>query len=69
MSRKGNCYYHYNAHMENFWSVLKNEQVNHFRHATKQEAIQDITQYIGIFYNRQRRQDRLGFLSPAFVER
>jgi putative transposase len=27
--------------------------------------MRDITEYIEIFYNRQRRQERLGFLSPA----
>jgi len=33
-----------------------------------QEAIQDITEYIEIFYNRQRRQAKLGFLSPVTYE-
>jgi len=67
MSRKGNCYD--NAPMESFWGVLKNEQVHHCRYATRKEAILDITEYIEIFYNRQRRQARLGFLSPASFER
>ena len=67
MSRKGNCYD--NAPMESFWGTLKNEQVHHCRYATRQEAIQDITEYIEIFYNRQRKQARLGFLSPAAFER
>ena len=67
MSRKGNCYD--NAPMESFWSVLKNEQVHHCHYATRQEAILDITEYIEIFYNRQRMQARLGFLSPAAFER
>lgn len=67
MSRKGNCYD--NAPMESFWGVLKNEQVHHHRYQTRQEAIVDITEYIEIFYNRQRKQARLGFLSPASFER
>jgi len=67
MSRKGNCYD--NAPMESFWGVLKNEQIHHCRYATRQEAVQDITEYIEIFYNRQRRQARLGFLSPSAYER
>ena len=67
MSRKGNCYD--NAPMESFWGVLKNEQVHHCHYATRQEAILDITEYIEIFYNRQRMQARLGFLSPAAFER
>jgi len=63
MSRKGNCFD--NAPMESFWGTLKQELVHHRRYRTRQEAIRDITEYIEIFYNRQRRQARLGFLSPA----
>jgi putative transposase len=63
MSRKGNCYD--NAPMESFWGTLKQELVNHRRYRTRQEAVADITEYIEIFYNRQRRQARLGFLSPV----
>ncbi|MFC1956650.1 IS3 family transposase, partial [Chloroflexota bacterium] len=54
MSRKGNCYD--NAPMESFWGTLKQELVHHRRYRTRQEAIQEITEYIEIFYNRQRRQ-------------
>ena len=32
------------------------------------EAIREIREYIEIFYNRQRRQARLGYLSPAAYE-
>jgi len=67
MSRKGNCYD--NAPMESFWGVLKNEQIHQCRYETRQEAIQDIIEYIEVFYNRQRKQARLGFLSPAAFER
>lgn len=67
MSRKGNCYD--NAPMESFWGVLKNEQIHHCRYETRQEAITDITEYIEIFYNRQRKQANLSFLSPASFER
>ncbi len=63
MSGTGNCFD--NAPMESFWGTLKQELVHHRRYRTRQEAIQDITEYIEIFYNRQRRQERLGFLSPA----
>jgi transposase InsO family protein len=66
MSRKGNCYD--NAPMESFWGTLKQELVHHRRYRTRQEAIQDITEYIEIFYNRQRLQPGLGFLSPAVFE-
>ena len=67
MSRKGNCYD--NAPMESFWGTLKNELVHHRRYRTRREAIQEITEYIEIFYNRQRRQARLGYLSPVAYER
>ena len=66
MSGKGNCYD--NAPMERFWGTLKQELVHHKRYRTRREAIQDITEYIEVFYNRQRRQARLGFLSPAAYE-
>jgi transposase InsO family protein len=66
MSRKGNCYD--NAPMESFWGTLKQELVHHRKYRTRQEAIQDITEYIEVFYNRQRRQKRLGYLSPAAYE-
>ena len=66
MSRKGNCYD--NAPMESFWGTLKQELVHHRRYRTRQEAIQEITEYIEIFYNRQRRQARLGYLSPVAYE-
>ncbi len=67
MSRKGNCYD--NAPIESFWGTLKQELVHHKNYKTRQEAIQDITEYIEIFYNRQRKQKRLGYLSPAVYEK
>jgi len=67
MSRKGNCYY--NAPMESFWGMLKSELIHHRRYKTRQEAIREITEHIEVFYNRQRRQRRLGYLSPAAYER
>ena len=67
MSRKGNCYD--NAPMESFWGTLKQELVHHRRYTSRQEAIQEISEYIEVFYNRQRRQKRLGYLSPAVYEK
>ena len=68
MSGKGNCYD--NAPMESFWGVLKSELVHHRRFRTREDAVREITEYIEIFYNRQRRQQRLGYLSPAaFIRR
>jgi transposase InsO family protein len=63
MSRKGNCWD--NAPMESFWGTLKNELVHHRHYRTREEARRDITEYIEVFYNRQRRQAALGYLSPT----
>ena len=68
MSRKGNCYD--NAPIESFWGSLKNELVHHRRYTCRAEAEASIREYIEIFYNRQRRQARLGYVSPAvFVQK
>jgi putative transposase len=68
MSGKGNCFD--NAPMESFWGTLKQELVHHRHYMSRREAIRDITEYIEIFYNRQRRQAGLGYLSPAaFTQR
>ena len=63
MSSKGNCYD--NAPMESFWGMLKQELIYHSHFRTRQEAKQAIIEYIEIFYNRQRLQAKLGFLSPV----
>ena len=63
MSGRGNCFD--NAPMESFWGTLKQELIHHRRYTSRKEAMRDITEYIEIFYNRQRLQTRLGFLSPA----
>jgi putative transposase len=62
MSRKGNCCN--NAPMEGFWGSLKNEMIHHQRYATRANAESAIKEYIEIFYNRQRRHSRLGYISP-----
>jgi len=67
MSRKDNCYD--NAPMESFWGTMKNELVYHKRYRTREKAIRDITEYIEVFYNRQRKQKRLGYLSPVAYRR
>lgn len=63
MSRKGNS--HDNAPMESFFGILKNELIYHKKYTTRKEAIKEITEYIEIFYNRQRLQKKLGYLSPV----
>ena len=63
MSRKGNCWD--NAPMESCWGSLKNELAHHRHFVTREQARREITEYILIFYNRVRKQARLGYLSPA----
>jgi putative transposase len=63
MSSSGNCFD--NAPMESFWGTLKQELIHHRHYRSRLEAVRDITEYIEIFYNRQRKQARLGFLAPA----
>ena len=58
MSRKGNCWD--NAPMESFWGLLKNELVHHRRFVSREQPKHEITEYIEIFYNRMRKQERLG---------
>ena len=67
MSAKGDCYD--NAPMESFWGTLKTELVFHRQYETRRQAIREITEYIELFYNRQRIQKKLGYLSPASFER
>jgi putative transposase len=68
MSGRGNCYD--NAPMESFWGIIKQELVHHRHYHTRWEAMVEITEYIEIFYNRQRLQAGLGYLSPAaFIQK
>jgi transposase InsO family protein len=67
MSGRGNCFD--NAAMESFWGILKQELIHHRHYRSRREAMDDITEYIEIFYNRQRLQAGLGYLSPAAYAR
>ena len=66
MSRKGNCWD--NACVESFFGTLKRELVYHRHYATREDATQDIFEYIEVFYNRTRRHSTLGYDSPAEYE-
>lgn len=63
MSRKGNCWD--NAPMESFFNSLKNERVFHQHYVTREQAKQDLFDYIEVFYNRRRRHSALSYQSPA----
>ena len=67
MSRKGNCWD--NAPMESFFATLKMERVYRRKYQSREQARQDIFQYIEVWYNRKRRHSSLGYLSPQEFER
>ena len=54
MSEKGNCYD--NAPMESFWGTLKQELIHHRHYTSRRQVMQEITEYIEIFYKRRRLQ-------------
>ena len=66
MSGRGNCYD--NAVVESFFGLLKRERVNRRYYQTRDDAKQDIFDYIECFYNRKRRHGYLGNISPAAFE-
>ena len=66
MSRRANCYD--NAPMESANGTLKVERVYDEQYATRQQAIDDLTEYIG-YYNTERRHSALDYDSPVQFER
>jgi putative transposase len=66
MSRRGNCWD--NACVESFFGTLKRELIYHRQYRTRDEAAQDIFEYIEVFYNRLRRHSTLGYYCPAEFE-
>lgn len=63
MSRKGNCWD--NACAETFFSTIKCEMLYQKQYATREEARRDIFWYIEIFYNRRRKNQALGYMTPS----
>jgi len=66
MSRKGDCWD--NALAESFFGTLKKELIHGEKFETRQQAISAIFEYIEVFYNRQRRHSKLGYISPVEFE-
>ena len=66
MSRTGHCWD--NACGESFFGTLKRELVSHRHYATRDEAQQDIFEYLEVFSNRKRRHSALGDDAPAEFE-
>ena len=66
MSRKGNCWD--NAPSESFFHTLKTELTHHRHYQTREDAKQEIFEYIEVFYNRQRRHSTIGYQTPLGYE-
>lgn len=67
MSRRGNCYD--NAVAESFFQLLKRERVRRKTYKNREEARQDIFNYIEMFYNPIRRHGYNDDLAPVEFER
>ncbi|SFV16721.1 IS3 family transposase, partial [Pseudoduganella namucuonensis] len=67
MSRRGNC--HDNAVAESFFQLLKRERIKRKTYATREDARQDIFDYIEMFYNPKRRHGGNERLSPVEYEK
>jgi putative transposase len=67
MSRRGNCYD--NAVAESFFQLLKRERIRRKTYKDREEARQDIFNYIEMFYNPTRRHGYNDDLSPIEFER
>jgi putative transposase len=66
MSEKGECLD--NAVAERFFGSLKREWTSYGYYATRQEARDDIIDYIEMFYNSRRKHSYLGYVSPNKYE-
>ena len=67
MSRKGDCLD--NAVAERFFGSLKREWTTNQVYATRQEARDEVIDYIERFYNSRRKHSYLGYVSPNEYEK
>ncbi len=67
MSGKGDCLD--NAVAERFFGSLKRERTSHRYYETRQEARDDVVDYIEMFYNSTRLHSYLGYMSPNDYEK
>lgn len=66
MKRRGNCYD--NAAVESFFSSLKKEKIRRHIFITREKAKAELFDYIEVFYNRSKRRQHMGNLSPEAFE-
>jgi putative transposase len=67
MSRRGNC--HDNAVAESFFNLLKRERIRRRTYKSRDDARQDVFDYIEMFYNPKRKHANNGLLSPVDFEK
>jgi putative transposase len=67
MSRRANCWD--NAPVESFFKTFKVECVRQARYITRDQARQDIVNWIEGFYNARRMHSAIGYVSPVQFER
>jgi hypothetical protein len=67
MSRRGNC--HDNAVAESFFQLLKRERIRRKTYGTRDQARQDVFDYIEMFYNPKRRHSFSNDMSPVEYEK
>jgi putative transposase len=67
MSRRGNC--HDNAVAESSFNLLKRERIRRGGYRSRDEAHQDVFDYIEMFYNPKRKHVRKGLLPPVEFEK
>lgn len=66
MSRRGNC--HDNAVAESFFNLLKRERIRRRSYRTREQARQDVFDYIEMLYNPKRKHAKNRMLSPVDFE-
>ena len=54
--------------MESFWSTMQIELLNRKKWKTRIELANAIFEFIEVFYNRQRRRSKIGYISPVEFE-
>jgi len=57
-----------NAMMESFWSTMQIELLNRKKWKTRIKLANAILEFIEVFYNRQRRHSKIGYISPGESE-
>lgn len=58
-----------NAVAESFFNLLKRERIRRRTYKNREDARQDVFDYIEMFYNPKRKHARNGMLSPVDFER